>query len=144
MIRVSFCLPVLLLVALAGCGEAKPPTGKVSGRVVYGGAPVDVGTISFRNEAKGVVAGMNLGPDGGYDLRFSGGTDIPVGDYTVTVEIPEPHLPIASEQGSQKAELKAADYPNIPKKVRTPATSPLKTTVKEGTNTFDVDLKQHE
>ena len=117
-----------------GCGK---PTGTVYGMVTYSGKPVTVGWVSFRDTAKGMVAAMSLGPDGTYQLRFSGGLDIPVGEYVVTVSPPAP-----TDEEIEAHEIRK--FPNLPERYREPFTSPLRATVKPGENRFDIELADGE
>jgi len=128
------------MIFAGGCGKSKNPTGRVSGQVTHNEKPVTEGTITFRNDTIGIVAAMTLGPEGKYDLRYSGGLDIPVGDYFVTVTPPEPHEPIASEGGA-KQPVGVREWPEFPRKYRNLNTSGEKFTVKEGANTYNLDMK---
>jgi hypothetical protein len=129
-----------LLAFSVGC-EHKPSTGTVTGNVTYHQQPVTEGNISFRNEAKGLVAGIKLGPEGDYELRFAGGKEIPVGEYVVTIAPPVPQLPIASELGPAPPQpIEVRQFRNIPDKYRSSQTSDLTATVQEGPNRFDFDL----
>jgi hypothetical protein len=135
-----------MAVSLAGCGPAAPPTGTVSGLVTYKGQPLTAGTVTFRNDDKGLVAGgLLLGSDGRYELLSGGRKQIPVGEYTVVISPPETYLPNAAEQeagtASSPAPTPADVLRQIPKKYRAPQTSGLKFTVNPGSNTFDIDMQ---
>lgn len=134
----------VMAVALAGCGPTPPPTGTVSGLITYKGQPVTAGTVTFRNDDKGLVAGMRLDSEGRYELRYAGGKKIPVGDYGVVISPPEPYLPNAAELATAAASADAAPppvaSPVIPKRYRSPQTSGLNFTVNPGPNTFDLDM----
>ena len=135
----------LVAVSLAGCGRAAPATGTVSGVITYQGQPLAAGTVTFRNDKKGLVAGgLLLGSDGRYELLTGGKKQIPVGDYAVVISPPEPYQLDAADRAAGKAPPPApapADVlRQIPKKYRSPSTSGLQFTVKPGANTFDLDM----
>lgn len=126
-----------------GCGPAAPPTGTVSGLVTYKGQPLAAGTVTFRNDKKGLVAGaLLLGSDGRYELLSGGGKRIPVGEYAVVISPPETYLPNVGERagGTASAPTPADVLRQIPKKYRSPQTSGLTFTVNPGPNTFDIDM----
>src|SRR5438128_4740129 len=66
----------LVLLCFVGCGE--PPTGTVTGRVVFDGQPIPMGTIQFVND-KGTVANGSI-RDGEYRVER-----VPVGATTIVV-----------------------------------------------------------
>jgi hypothetical protein len=76
----ALALP-LCLVAVFGCGSPIANSAAVSGKVTYQNAPVSGGTITFKPEKEGPLYPRPLNADGTYSL-----TDIPPGDYVVTVE----------------------------------------------------------
>lgn len=134
----------MISLLVAGCGPAAAPTGTVSGVITFQGKPVTAGTVTFRNDDKGLVASMPLGADGRYQLRFAGGLQIPVGAYDVTISPPEPHVPTAGELASGDAAGKTSvphASPDIPQKYRSPKTSGLTFEVNAGENTFDLDMR---
>jgi hypothetical protein len=142
--RTAACWAACLL--CAGCGPTAAPTGTVSGVITLQGKPLAAGTVSFRNDEKGLVASMQLDASGRYELRFAGGKQIPIGMYAVTISPPEPHVLTAAELASEKsAAVKNAAPPprqDIPQKYRFAETSGLSFTVDAGANTFDLDLQR--
>ncbi|MDB5340923.1 MAG: hypothetical protein JWN70_6542 [Planctomycetaceae bacterium] len=141
---VPFALLPLLIAA--GCGEAKIPTGKLSGKITYKAAPVTGGTVTFRNNEQGIVAAGTLDASGEYHLMFAGGPEVPAGDYVITITPPETHVPIASELVSVGGQVPVVNgqrsFPNIPAKYRSFNTSGLKKTIDEGENSCDLTLDE--
>jgi hypothetical protein len=118
---------------LSGCGAAAPHSQKVSGSVVakvtFGGEPIKEGVISLVNNQTGLGGGGPLGSDGTTSIRM-----VPVGQYVVTVTPPSL---IGSDPNPE-----ARDFPNLPGKFRSEATSTLKAEVKQGSNRLEFDLKE--
>lgn len=132
----SLCL---LLVVICGCNQNSKPLGKISGQVTSDGQPLDDGLVSIINLDLGVRVEGEIQPDGTYEITtFEGG--VPPGDYSVIVyppEIPNPNAPPTSEPG-----LIVKKMDNIPKVYRAPNTTPLKVTVQQGENEYDIELKK--
>ncbi len=146
MVGFQMCIAVLMTVA-AGCGEAKIPTGKLSGKVMYQDQPVTAGTVTFRNEQHGIVAAGDLTPTGEYHLLFAGGPDIPANEYLVTVTPPEAYVPVAADllkdgpKPPTSASTSNATASKIPAKYRNFTTSGLSKILDEGENTYDIVLQ---
>jgi len=137
-----------------GCGKSAGPSGTVSGKVTFDGQAVTEGTVVFVS-AQGRGASGSLDSQGAYTLRtVESGQKIPVGEYQVCVQPPPPE-PTVDPSKVTKEEVDAAiakrlpipgtpvkkDYPNIPKKYQDQATSGWKLTIKEGPNTFNLEMK---
>jgi hypothetical protein len=112
---------------LVGCGPARAPTGKVSGKVTLQGQPLSSGVVLFSNEKLGAGASAKLDPTGSYQLD----APLPVGSYQVAVQPPPPPAPHEMPQAAPPPRT------NIPAKYQDPKTSELKATVNEGSNTAD-------
>jgi hypothetical protein len=126
-----------LSAALAGCWG--PAVGQVSGKVTFKGRPVTEGKINFINPETGFAAEAELGSDGGYVIKnIEGG--LVVGDYTVMVT--PPIIIVDNDPGKTPPSPMEKPVANIPAKVRNQATTPLRATVKKGSNTFDFELSQ--
>jgi hypothetical protein len=118
---------------LLGCNGGKPATGQVSGTVTFKGSPVREGRVTFHSDS-GPSYDAKLTPDGSYTIE--GG--VTVGDYKVTVEpliVRRRVDPRGPEVGDEKA------APDIPQRNRTPGSTELRATVKEGKNELNFDMK---
>lgn len=141
----------LLLIPLAGCTKGnKNANAHVVGKVTYKGAPVTGGNMLFHAEGAGNTPVL-LKPDGTFE-----GTDLPVGDVTVTIETDimktagggakQPTYGGGAHQGGGSPMPQGATqgqggtYVEIPKKYNRKDTSPLKRNLKSGKQTWDMDL----
>lgn len=123
---------------LPGCGRGEPHSGKpksqVTVAVTYAGQPVTEGRVDLSNE--------QTGEGGGGELNGQGVATIPgvvLGNYTVIVIPPEPQLVAGATSAPAPAKK---EYPNIPAKVRSLKSSPLKVEVKQdSSNQFKFELK---
>jgi hypothetical protein len=158
--RVIPVLPLLLLLAF-GCSGGKGTVATVVGKVTYSNQPVTGGQVIFY-PAEGPPAQVGIGADGTYTI-----TDIPTGDYAVTVETEsvkqraqpdyggrgraggggEPkgeggQKPAAGGMSPKPADFQGGGgaYVKIPDKYSKKETSGLKTTVGKGKNTYDIPL----
>jgi hypothetical protein len=153
---------LLSLVVVAGCGASQ---GKVTGRVLYNGAPLPGGTVLFRPadpKANSVFARIN--DDGTYEA------ELPVGEVKVSVDnrdlqppprtqgpvrLPGINLPREVQQkfaqAKSQAPAEAAESPDalekpsgkyvpIPDKYYSVDTSGLQFTAKGGNQTQDIEL----
>jgi hypothetical protein len=133
----------MLLFGGAGCsGEpAKPKMGKVSGRVVFNGEPVEGAIVTFIAPGAPRFASGVTDPDGTFELTtFEKGDGAVVGDCVVTVAKTE------AGSGPKNAEDLAKGIPVVPAKQLLPekyssvGKSPLKETVTEGVNNIQLEL----
>ena len=127
------CTSAAAIVAFGGCGGDDTPVGTVSGTVTFQGQPVGEGQVSFRSKetGKGNVALVDASGE------FSLPEALEVGTYTVFVTPPPPPPP-DMDDGPQPP---PKPYGNIPAKYRGELTSPLTAVVKEGKNSFPLELK---
>lgn len=146
-IRLLLVAPLLLL-PLAGCTKGnKNANAHVVGKVTYKGAAVTGGNMLFHAEGAGLTPVL-LKPDGTYE-----GTDLPLGDVIVTIETeilnPDKKTPTYGGGGRQGGTSPAPEgatqgqkgtYVKIPSKYSDKLTSPLKRTLKSGTQTWDIEL----
>jgi hypothetical protein len=123
----------LALAALIGCSGSPqgPPTSDVTVTVTYGGAPVTAGRVDLTSKRPGSGAGGELNSDGVATIP-----GVAPGEYVVIV------VPALAVQVPGAAAEKTADDSQIPAKVRTPETSPLKADIKQGTVKLQFDLKE--
>lgn len=143
---------VLALLLLAGCGgtpslQPDGPTGTVSGKVTWKGAPVTSGIITFVNPQQGLPFTANIGADGSYALVGPFNGAIPVGEYQIAVapaqQAPPDPMALMQPMGEAGAPQPAQDVPGeIPLKFRSPDLSGIKKTVVEGANDIAVDIPE--
>ena len=127
--RLAVCLGLLACVCwCAGCGPGAPPTGSISGKVTFNGAPVTTGVITLVNEQAGLGASGELDGSGNYRIE-----SIRTGEYKVAVHRPPP------PPGSGPEILKNWKL-NIPDKYQDIESSGLTATIEEGENTADFGL----
>jgi hypothetical protein len=148
LVRAIACTGLFALIALTGCEYKRGPRATVKGMVTFNDRPVTAGTVSFFG-ADNRVGSAPLLEDGSYEVL-----DAPVGEVTVTVTIPElstgepairpppskpvPGLPTATEPEPGKRIGTVVVL--IPPQYKKAETSPLKYTVKKGSNDYDIPL----
>ncbi|MDB5341216.1 MAG: hypothetical protein JWN70_6835 [Planctomycetaceae bacterium] len=133
-------LTVVLCGVVAGCGSSGPPApkvGTVSGKVKFKGEPVKEGQVLFEDPTQGQLAGANLKSDGTYYVTTAEG-GLRVGTYGVKVTA----VPVASDPVMNPKPVPPADPANIPKKYRNAKTSGLTLVVKQGGNTYDIEMTE--
>ncbi|HVJ86262.1 MAG TPA: hypothetical protein VM452_11500 [Caulifigura sp.] len=123
---------VVGLCLVAGCGDGRPQTAPVSGKVIYNGEPLKTGTVMFLSNTPNMpYATGEIGPDGVYKMKtFEDGDGAVLGSHRVSisaVEVPNPAVPEARSL--------------LPSKYSTDATSGLTAEVKEGENVIDFTLE---
>lgn len=100
MIRKSIsCLPLLIACLSIGCGG--PPSGELTGRVTFEGAPLKSGSITLvPRSAGGEYAHAEIQEDGSYVATTDKmGTSLPLGSYGVMISAVEdvgPEAPVKS------------------------------------------------
>lgn len=115
-----------------GCGSSSNgPAGQIRGRVTYEGEPVKEGVVSVYSSDLGSGASGNISPDGTYTIS----DPVRTGKYAVSV-FPPPEPPPQDEVPVSSNKV----YDNIPEKYRDPQKSGLVVDIKEGENTFDIDM----
>ena len=138
------------LAAFVGCSGSglSGPTGTVSGKVTYNGNPVPAGcTVTFVHDETSLAAAGQTGADGSYTLQMQGGGDVPAGAYKISVGPPAaaggagPDNPEAYAASMESGGDASADTGTpFPDKYLLPGTSGLTFTVKEGPNSYDVEM----
>lgn len=146
-LRFASVFGMLGLTVLLGCSGGNPNApANFSGKVTYKGQPVGGGTLKLEKDGpiEGSKGSINLNPDGSFN-----GTDLPEGDYAVTIETDSAkNNPPANYRGKkmtsspvpQSANVVKATYTEIPKKYSKKETSGLKATLKRGKNEQNFDL----
>jgi len=133
-----------------GCGgsdPAKPKLAKVSGTVTYKGKPITSGRVAFtpeatKGDATGQLATGDINSNGTYRLTtFDTNDGAALGQHVITLQV----LEGTENMGKPKPDG-TFDYklPKslIPAKYTQADKSPLRYTVKEGTNTYDIELEE--
>jgi hypothetical protein len=143
---------LLLLPALVACGCGGSKTGAISGKVTYGGQPLQMGTVTFYSiEDRGNAKNGTIRPDGSYTVE-----GVPVGTAQVTVVSTKP---IGAEGGEQPAGNESAGrigggkegsffslagkgrkWIEIPAKYGDAGTSELSVKVTGGDQKYDISL----
>jgi hypothetical protein len=143
------------LTALAGCGDSSVPagpTGTVAGKVTCNGKPVPAGcTVMFVHQEKSLPASGLTAADGSYTLLARGQPKVSAGAHKISVSPPvqdaaagvssadpEAYKAVMTGKKAAPAEQKGP----FPKKYLSADTSGLTFTVKEGSNTCDLDLNE--
>jgi hypothetical protein len=130
-------LPVLALTAaflLAGCGEKGPPTGFVTGKLTIGDAPpADQVRIIFMDSLQGFSGSAIAGDDGSYEIR-----DLRLGTYAVYLE--KSGGVVNGDTANGEISTDADRLMSVPRQYRTDVSTPLKATIVEGANTFDIPV----
>ena len=131
----TFLAAILVLGLLTGCGGK--PTGTVTGKVYYKDKLVSNGKVEFVGEKD--VGTAEITADGSYNMEKA-----PVGTVKVGVSTFKPIVP--PQQGGPSKSTKGkggaagADWVDIPQKYRDPTTSGVTTTVRSGTQEFDIRI----
>jgi len=128
-----------LSLVLASCSTGRyepiPETGAtLTGTVTYKKELLKAGLVLV--QGKGAGANGEIGEDGRYEVK-----NVPLGDVTVAVNLGAARGKLIGQAAANKAQGGKAPevkLPNIPGKYADVATSPLKTTVNKGQNTFDI------
>jgi len=117
----------------AGCQQG-PVTGKVRGKVTFKGQPVKEGRVTFLNDKQGGAAEAMIAADGTYAVP----NGVVVGDYVVEIT---PLVEIKdTDPGKSPPAPVEKPAPDIPKKYRMQGTTPLRATVKPGSNEINFDM----
>ena len=123
---------------LSSCEPAKPSVASnlpiVSGKVYLGEQLVNYGNVAFVN-ATGKAMRSVIYPDGTYNIRHP-----PLGEMKIVVMTGNPPVPAAA------AGAKSGPPPNfklivLPESYNSEETTPLRYTVKEGQQSFDIKMQ---
>lgn len=143
--------PALLAISLLACGcggdPSRTPVHPAGGQVLLGGKPLAKVTVAFQPVApqgkspEDPAASLRVAEtddEGRFALSTYDADDgAPAGEYVVTIK-PAPPASVEDTDGRP---------PVVPRppaalvKYGTAETSPLKLTVKDGANKFDIDIK---
>jgi hypothetical protein len=147
----SLLVAIASLGPVAGC-DTGPQVAPVHGKVIYKGAPVPTGTITFRPVEGGRPASGTIASDGSYSLaRRMPGDEVIVGKYNVTIEATEAAAQIPTTQHAASltdevtvvpdARMPAPAKDLVPAKYSTVESSGLSATVNSGPNQIDFNLR---
>lgn len=143
------CTLTPLLLALTGCsgGGLSGPTGTVTGKVTYNGEPVPAGcSVVFMHQESSTPASGTTSADGSYTLTMRGEPKTLAGEYKVSISPPTSNEQVDANTPGYEATMMegtpdTAQPAPFPDKYMLPETSGLTFTVKEGSNTIDVEMK---
>jgi len=124
-----------------GCGKNDPgigPLGIVKGHVTFESVAVTEGTVQFSNATKGYAGTGEIDKEGRYLVRSENG-GLPIGDYQVSVM--PPIIAVSGGPNTPSSEG-PKEIPTIPRKYRSTETSGLTMTIREGENTYDIQMKK--
>jgi len=137
------------VLAVVGCGggssPAHGPTGTVTGKVTVNGKSVPNGcTVVFVHEKTNVPASGIVGGDGSYSAAkvLAGPNKVSITPPAKATTVDQSNMDAykAAMMGKKDAGPKGTPAP-FPTKYLTPEKSGLSVTVKEGANTYDIELK---
>lgn len=130
MVKLNLGALTLALCLVLGCGPGGPPSGKLSGSVVYKGEPLNTGTIIFMPQSgDNPYAQAEIAEDGTYTATTKEfGNRVPIGTYRVMISA-------VKDMGPE-----APVIPLIPFKYSSDQQSGLTAQVSEGENKVDFNL----
>ena len=127
------------------------PTGTVAGKVSYQGKPVPAGCLVTFISNEGFAALGTVDDQGSYRLVMAGEQQVPVANYNVSVTFPGLQGPTMTEDEERlymagdpemlkkfKPQMRKAPFPD---KYSDPILRGLSFAIKEGVNTFDIQLQ---
>lgn len=136
----AMLLCLAILISLNGCGGGdtdNTPKGSVSGTVKVDGKPYEQGAVRLVSTEHGSYTFGAEMKSGG---AFSIGAPIPTGSYKVTLSPPSLG-PITEPDGTIRPATEEDVKVKPPAKFMSPETSDETVEVKEGDNSFTIDLK---
>jgi ABC-type Na+ efflux pump permease subunit len=127
----SLILPAVLAVfSITGC-NSQPPSGEVSGKVVFDGQPYDAAAVMLIDLTTGHAIGTDIQPGG----QFAFEKPVPVGTYSVYL------APKAEPMTDGQPQAVKIDE-SVPQKYWNESTTDIKKEVTEGVNTFTIELSK--
>jgi hypothetical protein len=149
-------LLALAAFTIVGCGESKPTTYPVSGVVTYKGAPVEGATVGFSSTNPEIQPAIGVtDAQGKYTLTtFEKDDGALPGEFTIHVfkydrKQTAPEMDTSGVQVDEMPddyspeEMAEEPLPKhlLPEKYSAPHSTPLKTTIQAGENTYDINLE---
>jgi hypothetical protein len=143
---VRFCIGLLVLAVVIGCGPKRPKVGVVTGKITYKGDPVNGASLLLypASGAKADPIVIPVSQEG--DFRIA---DVPEGEYKIVVqgtagakEAPMKNIPKGKEEEVKKMLEKMNTPATIPfpDKYKKAETTTLKCSVTKEDRTQDLDL----
>jgi hypothetical protein len=131
-------LSCLAVVGVASCAK-QPALGNLEGRVTFQGQPVTEGYVLVSSVvATGAHLAAELDANGKYATRTAEGVGVPPGTYEMAVLPPSLPIPNTVNPGP----IVEKPYPMIPIRYRSPQSSGIKVTVKDGKNEpINIDMQ---
>jgi hypothetical protein len=132
---------VVMLSALLGCVKSSlpGPTGTVSGMATYQNKPIPEGSaIVFVHNQTGIIGTGVTSAAGEFQIRMRDGSQVLVGEYTVNVRPPgepDPNIMKLTPENVPPA------WKLVPQRYWMSNTSAEAFTVKEGHNTYQLELR---
>jgi len=140
-------LALLLLaipVALVGCGDGLGPTGTVSGNVTYNGEPLaPEHAVALMNLETGYACQGYTDAEGNYTLDSWNDGELPIGTYSVQISPPLGAVIESATGGEGEDEFVDRQVGEVtyPRRYTAYGASETSFEVKEGENTFDLDME---
>jgi hypothetical protein len=135
-----------VMASLAGCdggGTAPaPPTGKVSGKVTYKGAPVKGAMIQFNDPKGGTSPMVDVADDGSYSIGSLRAVEYIVAFAPKKAAAAQEQKTAEMVDPQKMAEMLKTPVIDVPEKYKSASTSDLKAKIEaDKENKFDFDLK---
>jgi hypothetical protein len=130
------------MMTICGCGTNKrivPPSGQLSGTVTLDGKPAKTVTVIFENREKGICMTATTDDNGRYVMRTADAAGLYIGDYRVSV-MPT-FRPVAMNGLAYKEKVKPVAIFPVPEKYQDAKTSGFSSTIHEGENQVNLDMK---
>jgi hypothetical protein len=136
-IALMAALSCTAIVGVSSCAK-QPSLGNLEGRVTFQGKPVTEGYVLVSSAGTGVHLAAELDTSGKYATRTAEGIGVPPGTYEMAVLPPSLPIPNTVNPGL----IVEKPYPMIPIRYRSPQSSGIQATVREGTNEpFNIDMQ---
>ena len=136
--RLGFASVLILICLLnSGCGSDSG-AATVTGIVECNGQSIPAGRVVFSSETTTCAGEIS---DGEYELKDKGKSEIPLGNYTITVFPPK--MTVFNPDTGEDERVKGnVDLSLFPQKYQSTGTSDLKFSPKAGDNDFDVIIRK--
>ncbi len=124
-------LPVALgMLSITGC-NSQPPSGEVSGKVLFDGQPYDAAAVMLIDLTSGHAVGTDIQSGG----QFAFEKPVPVGTYNVYLAPKSVPMTDGQPQAVKIDE-------SVPQKYWSESTTDIKKQVNEGVNNFTIELSK--